>query len=107
MANDWITALKAWNAKSKKGTWCVPRKGTKEYDEVRSMMGGGAGGVPVSAMKKVYEEAKERRKSPQGVPLSAMSKMYKEVKERRKSANIEKGKTMLKKYKESKAEKAM
>ena len=32
----WITALKEWNAKSP-GTWCVPRKGTAPYDEVREI----------------------------------------------------------------------
>lgn len=39
MVNVWITALKKWNT-SKGGPWCVPRKGTKEYDEVRKIMDG-------------------------------------------------------------------
>lgn len=34
----WIDALKAWNAKHG-GKYVIPRKGTKEYDEVRAMMG--------------------------------------------------------------------
>lgn len=38
MANSWITALKKWNEK-KGGAWCVPKKGTKDYDEVRALMG--------------------------------------------------------------------
>ena len=32
----WITALKEWNAKAP-GTWCVPRKGSSAYDEVREI----------------------------------------------------------------------
>lgn len=36
MANKWITALKKWNEKNEK--WCVPRKGTPEYNEVRKIM---------------------------------------------------------------------
>ena len=31
MVNVWITALKKWNNK-KGGTWCVPRKNSKEYN---------------------------------------------------------------------------
>lgn len=34
----WIDALKIWN-KGKK--WCVPRKGTKDYDKVRAIMAKG------------------------------------------------------------------
>jgi hypothetical protein len=36
MSNAWITALKKFN--EGKGTWCLPKKGTKEYDEVRALM---------------------------------------------------------------------
>jgi len=32
----WITALKEWN--SGKDTWCIPRRDTVEYDEVRAIM---------------------------------------------------------------------
>jgi hypothetical protein len=32
----WIEALKQWN--SQKDMWCIPRKGTKEYDEVKAIM---------------------------------------------------------------------
>ena len=35
----WIEALKKFN--SGKGEWCVPRKGTREYDEVMSIMNSG------------------------------------------------------------------
>ena len=33
----WIEALKEWN--KDKGTWCIPRKGSPEYDQVRALMG--------------------------------------------------------------------
>jgi hypothetical protein len=33
----WIDALKEWNGK-RGGSWCVPRKGTPEYDEVKALM---------------------------------------------------------------------
>lgn len=33
----WVEALKVWNGK-KGGTWCIPRKGSAEYDEVRAIM---------------------------------------------------------------------
>ena len=35
----WVEALKKFN--SGKGEWCVPRKGTREYDEVMSIMNSG------------------------------------------------------------------
>jgi hypothetical protein len=36
MPSLWITALQQYNGT--KGPWCIPRKGTKEYDEVKSIM---------------------------------------------------------------------
>lgn len=36
MPNEWIIALKKWN--EGKETWCLPRKGSKAYDEVRALM---------------------------------------------------------------------
>jgi len=36
---NWIQALKQWNT-SKGGAWCVPKKGTTDYDEVRAIMSG-------------------------------------------------------------------
>jgi hypothetical protein len=34
----WIEALKVWNAKRKNSGWCVPRKGTPDYNEVMALM---------------------------------------------------------------------
>lgn len=42
MANRWIEALKKWN--KDRDTWCLPKKGTKEYMEVRKIMEGGGEG---------------------------------------------------------------
>jgi hypothetical protein len=36
MPSLWITALQQYNGT--KGPWCVPRKGTKEYDDVKAIM---------------------------------------------------------------------
>lgn len=33
---SWIQALKKWNGN--KGTWCIPKKGTIEYNEVKKLM---------------------------------------------------------------------
>ena len=36
----WMQALKEWNATvNKSDAWCIPRKGTKEYKQVRKLMG--------------------------------------------------------------------
>jgi len=34
---SWLEALKVWNTGR---MWCIPRKGTKEYDEVKAIMKG-------------------------------------------------------------------
>ena len=37
--NSWMTALREWNQKhNTRGSWCIPKKGTTEYDKVRQMM---------------------------------------------------------------------
>jgi hypothetical protein len=37
MANPWFTALKTYNDQ-KGGSWCVPKKGSAEYEKVKSLM---------------------------------------------------------------------
>jgi hypothetical protein len=37
MANAWIQALKEYNKNNKNG-FCIVKKGTKEYDEVKKLM---------------------------------------------------------------------
>lgn len=39
MPNKWIMALKQYN-NEKGGSWCVPRKGSPDYDRVRAIMDG-------------------------------------------------------------------
>jgi hypothetical protein len=36
MPSTWITALKEWN--QGKSTWCIPQKGSSEYNEVKAIM---------------------------------------------------------------------
>jgi len=36
MINSWVVALKEFN--KNKSIWCIPKKGTKEYNEVRKIM---------------------------------------------------------------------
>jgi len=55
MANKWITALKKWNEKNEK--WCVPRKGTPEYEEVRKIMDEMSGEGFLDAVKKSAKKA--------------------------------------------------
>jgi hypothetical protein len=50
MANKWITALKKWNEGRDK--YCIPKRGTPEYDEVRKIMGEMSGEGIFDAMKK-------------------------------------------------------
>jgi hypothetical protein len=47
MANAWINALKQYNANKDK--WCLPKKGSSDYNKVRAIMEG----------KKVEPETKE------------------------------------------------
>lgn len=34
----WVNALKEWNARNKHATYCIPKKGTPEYDAVKRIM---------------------------------------------------------------------
>ena len=53
MPNTWIAALKAWNASKKNKNWCVPKKGTAGYRNVKRLMK--KGNAP-----KVKEEPKSK-----------------------------------------------
>ena len=37
-ANPWMAALKRWNTAHKGGSWCIPKKGSSDYEAVRKMM---------------------------------------------------------------------
>jgi hypothetical protein len=34
----WMAALKRWNSSHSKGSWCIPKKGSSDYEAVRKMM---------------------------------------------------------------------
>jgi len=55
----WVDALKEWNKGS--GKWCIPRKGSAEYDAVKAIMGG----------KKIEasEAEKKAEASPKKIPM--------------------------------------
>ena len=38
MPNNWISALKIFN--EGKSEWCIPKKGGKEYEEIKKIMNG-------------------------------------------------------------------
>jgi hypothetical protein len=38
MPNNWVQALKVFN--EGKSEWCIPRKGSKEYDDIKRFMYG-------------------------------------------------------------------
>lgn len=55
--NAWLIALRKWN--EGKGSWAMPKKGSKEYEEVRGLMGKGETpkDVPKEAPKETPKEA--------------------------------------------------
>ena len=75
MVNSWITALKQWNSKQPSGNWCVPKKGTKDYEEVRKYMGGSSSESSKVEDKKERKDKKSKMKKPEGaVKEKKMSK---------------------------------
>lgn len=77
MVNSWISALKKWNSQQPSGHWCVPKKGTKDYEEVRKFMGEPTkindAKEPIS--KKLA--AKSQMKKPKGAVKDKKEKMSK------------------------------
>jgi hypothetical protein len=54
----WVEALKVWN-KSKGGKWSIPKKGTKQYDEVRALMAGkqrGGRRIPDANLERIAQQ---------------------------------------------------
>ncbi len=49
----WLEALKVWNAEHNPGKWCVAKKGSAEYDQVKAIMerGKAAAATPAAAPK--------------------------------------------------------
>jgi hypothetical protein len=61
MSNPWIDALKKWNSE-KGGPWCVPRKGSSQYDAVRQLMPLKKSQVSVPIKSKKVQEMVKRQK---------------------------------------------
>jgi hypothetical protein len=72
----WVEALKEWNAKHNGGRWCVPKKGTTEYDAVMRIVKGEKHEEPKEpeAPKKKFQfkrpakKAEEPKEEPKPVP---------------------------------------
>lgn len=71
----WIDALKVWNGQKSNGTWCIPKKGTESYNEVKAIIKANAPSskrhpmdkairLPISAekAKKIVEQMKASAK---------------------------------------------
>lgn len=69
MPNKWITALKQWN-ENKGGPWCVPKKGSTDYEAVKALMSGSAP-APAKAPAKA-PAPKKKQVSPPPPPPSAL-----------------------------------
>ena len=80
MGSSWIEALKKWNsADNKSGNWCVPKKGTSDYEAVRKYMGSSSGAkmAPAKKEKKMLALPKGAKSKP---VKKAITKVIEEVK---------------------------
>lgn len=71
MPNKWIIALKQWNTE-KGGPYCVPRKGSADYDAVKALMSGPAPApapTPAPAPKKKLKIPKDSPTLPKAQPI--------------------------------------
>ena len=78
MTLTWIQALKKWN--SKNTCWCVPRKGTEQYNEVMALM---KEDPPKKKVKKPEEEKKTKKKKQSNENVKTIEKkvVKEEIKE--------------------------
>lgn len=53
---NWVQALKEWN--KGRDTYCIPKKGTNEYNQVKKLMGSGA---PAEPTKWIQEATKKMK----------------------------------------------
>lgn len=79
--SDWIRALKEWN--KNKSSWCVPKKGSADYNEVRAIMDRMQ---PMPKTKKQIKEEKERKTRVEKIKKESKQK---EVKRREKGPTKE------------------
>jgi hypothetical protein len=59
-ANEWQKALKIWNGN--KGAWCIPKKGSIGYNEVREIMKGGVQTRSMTKVKSMVENIEKTSK---------------------------------------------
>jgi hypothetical protein len=71
MPNKWIEALKAWNTE-KGGPWCVPRKGSPEYDIVRGIMEGKPAKQTPKPVAKVEEKPAAKVEEKRATPIKTI-----------------------------------
>ena len=58
----WIEALKIWNAQHNAGKWCVAKKGSPEYDQVKAIMARGKEHVKTGkGTKEMMEHLKAKK----------------------------------------------
>jgi len=92
----WVDALKLYN--QGKGGWCIPRKGTKEYDEVRKIMGGSKPAPPTDKAMRAESKPKHLKED----VLGALRKVAEDAKHR----NADKAKKLLAMMEEKKTSKS-
>ena len=51
---NWIQALKKWNTETNTGKWKIPKKGSTEYNQVKSLMGPSAKKETTTKPKRKY-----------------------------------------------------
>ena len=66
----WVDALKEWNKGSP--TWCIARKGTKAYEEVKAIMAG-------KKIEAVAEPKAEEKPMAQGINMREVTKERKQM----------------------------
>lgn len=76
----WIQALEVWN-NNKGGVWCVPRKGSKAYDDVIAIMRRG-GGDKSDALKNALQELKDAIPEIKEVKREIKTKTKEELREK-------------------------
>jgi hypothetical protein len=80
----WIEALKQWNAD--KDTWCIPRKGTKEYLEVMAIMKPPAAPQPVKIRRKKVEAPPPEKEGES--PPAILSSIRKDILDELRGFNV-------------------
>lgn len=110
MPSAWIEALREWNSKHNKGTWCVPKKGSKELEEARAILARikGEKGKKVEAppppkkkaAKMPTRTAEQEAALRKAVGDYQLAKMKKKAEEEAKKAKVERDVAVLRNVRE-------